>query len=88
MSLLGLTACALLCASSSSIASGTELSAELAASSALRAAAVSGVAPVLVPPSAMRVNPGETADQVLHATDSDGDPLTFSKAFGRCFPAW
>ncbi|TMQ54159.1 MAG: PKD domain-containing protein [Candidatus Eisenbacteria bacterium] len=85
MSLLGLTACALLCASSSSIASGTELSAELAASSALRAAAVSGVAPVLVPPSAMRVNPGETADQVLHATDSDGDPLTFSKAFGPSY---
>ena len=54
-------------------------SVKLAASSALRATAVSGVAPVLVPPSVMRVNPGETADQTLLATDPDGDPLTFSK---------
>jgi hypothetical protein len=57
----------------------------LAASSALRATAVSGVAPVLVPPSSMRVNPGETADQALQATDADGDPLTFSKVFGPSY---
>ena len=86
MSLLGLAACTLLPTSSLAIAGGTEPSAVvLAASSAPRAAAVSGVAPVLVSPATMRVNPGETADQALHATDSDGDPLTFSKAFGPSY---
>ena len=88
MSLLGLAACTLLPTSSLAIAGGTDFSAvELAASSAPRAGAVSGVAPVLVPPGTMRVNPGETADQALHATDSDGDPLTFSKAFGPSYMA-
>ncbi len=83
MSLLGLAPCAL---SSPAKAGEPEVPAViLAASSALRATAVSGVAPVLVPPSAMRVDPGETADQTLHATDPDGDPLTFSKTFGPSY---
>ncbi len=52
---------------------------------AMRAAAVSGVAPILAHPSDMTVTAGDTADQTLHATDADGDPLTFSKAFGPTY---
>ncbi|HKQ18819.1 MAG TPA: FG-GAP-like repeat-containing protein [Candidatus Eisenbacteria bacterium] len=54
----------------------------LSANAAQRATQVSGAAPVLVPPSAMTVLVNETADQALQATDSNGDPLTFSKSFG------
>jgi PKD domain-containing protein/VCBS repeat protein len=83
VSLLSLASCVL---SSPAMAGEPEFSAvKLAASSAPRATAVSGVAPVLVPPSAMRVDPGDTADQTLHATDPDGDPLTFSKVFGPSY---
>ena len=55
---------------------------QLAARPAARATAVSGVAPVLDPPSAMNVRAGLVADQALHASDADGDPLTFSRVFG------
>jgi len=37
---------------------------------------------VLTPPSGMRVNAGETADQAIQATDAGGDPLTFLKGSG------
>ena len=50
-----------------------------------RAAAVSGVAPVMVQPAPMSLPGGTTADQVLHATDGDGDPITFSKSFGPAY---
>ena len=55
---------------------------QLAASPAARATAVSGAKPMLDPPTAMTVRAGLVADQALHASDADGDPLTFSKAFG------
>jgi len=58
------------------------VTAELSASSSSRATVVSGATPVLTPPSGMRVNAGETADQAIQATDSGGDPLTFSKGSG------
>ena len=81
--LLSLAPCVL---SSPASAGEPESSAvKLAGSSAVRATAVSGVAPVLASPSGMRVNPGETADQTLHATDADGDPLTFSKVLGPSY---
>jgi hypothetical protein len=48
----------------------------------VRAAAVSGVSPALAQPSDMTLTVGETADQTLHATDGDGDPLSFIKAAG------
>ncbi|HEX7078643.1 MAG TPA: FG-GAP-like repeat-containing protein [Candidatus Eisenbacteria bacterium] len=57
----------------------------LAAAPAERAAAVSGVAPALDPVADMTVNAGETADQALHATDADGDPLAFYRASGPTF---
>jgi len=47
--------------------------------------AVSGATPVLVPPSSMKVQPGATSDQTIHATDSGGDPLTFLKGVGPDF---
>ncbi len=56
--------------------------AELSASAASRATAVSGATPILIPPSGMRVHAGETADQAIQATDAGGDPLTFSKGSG------
>jgi PKD repeat protein len=59
---------------------GTDVA--LSSSAAQRATQVSGEAPVLVPPSAMTVLVNETADQTLHATDAQGDPVTFSVAFG------
>ncbi|MGE5175925.1 MAG: FG-GAP-like repeat-containing protein [Hyphomicrobiales bacterium] len=54
----------------------------LASSPSARAAAVSGAAPVLDAVSNMTVNAGETADQAVHATDADGDPLNFYKSAG------
>lgn len=57
----------------------------LSANAAQRATQVSGVAPILVPPSAMTVLVNETADQALQATDANGDPLTFAKAFGPAY---
>ena len=38
---------------------------------------VQNTAPTLAQPNDMTVNEGSTADQVLSATDSNGDPLTF-----------
>jgi hypothetical protein len=52
---------------------------------AVRAAAVSGAAPVFTQPSDMTVVAGETADQTIQATDADGDPLTFLKSSGPEF---
>ena len=46
---------------------------------------MSGVAPVMVQPAPMSLPGGTTADQVLHATDGDGDPITFSKSFGPAY---
>jgi hypothetical protein len=66
----------------SSFAEADVLGAALSESPAVRAEAVSGVAPVLDPVSDMTVNAGETADQPLHATDVDGEPLSFYKAGG------
>jgi hypothetical protein len=55
-------------------------------SPAVRAEAVSGHAPILAALNDMSLSTGgETADQALHATDADGDPLTFSKAAGPAF---
>ncbi len=42
-------------------------------------------APVLAQPSDMTVDENATADQTLNATDSDGDPITFTKAAGPAF---
>src|SRR6185295_14037986 len=53
--------------------------------SAVRAEAVSGAAPVLSALANMSLKTGEIADQALHATDADGDPLTFSKSAGPAF---
>jgi PKD repeat protein len=44
-------------------------------------------APTLAPPSNMTVDEGATADQALSATDSDGDPLTFSLVSGPAYAA-
>ena len=41
--------------------------------------------PVLAQPADMTVNEGATADQVITATDPDGNPLTFSKVSGPTF---
>ena len=41
--------------------------------------------PVLQPMTDMTVVAGETADQPLHATDPDGDPLTFHQAAGPSY---
>ena len=66
-------------------AASTALQAKLAAIPAARAGAVSGARPVLDPLSAMTVRAGLVADQPLHASDADGDPLTFSKEFGPSY---
>jgi PKD repeat protein len=42
-------------------------------------------APVLAQPANMTVSEGATADQILAATDPDGDALTFSKVSGPTF---
>jgi PKD repeat protein len=42
-------------------------------------------APTLAQPSDMTVTEGATADQVLNATDPDGDALTFTKVTGPAF---
>jgi PKD repeat protein len=42
-------------------------------------------APVLAQPGDMTVNEGATADQIITATDGDGNPLTFSKVNGPTF---
>ena len=52
---------------------------------AARAGAVSGVAPVLDPLASMRMHVGQTSDQALHATDADGDPLSFTKFLGPSY---
>ncbi|HKO21939.1 MAG TPA: PKD domain-containing protein [Candidatus Eisenbacteria bacterium] len=59
-----------------------QASVQLSTSTASRASAVSVSVPILQPPADMKVDPGQTADQVLHATDADSDPLTFSKLSG------
>ena len=41
--------------------------------------------PVLAPPNDMTVAEGATADQVITATDVDGNPLSFSKQAGPSF---
>jgi hypothetical protein len=42
-------------------------------------------APVLAQPNNMTVNEGATADQALSATDSDGNPLTFTLVSGPTY---
>jgi hypothetical protein len=44
-----------------------------------------GPPPLLAQPANMSVNEGSTANQVLTATDPDGNPLSFSKAAGPTF---
>jgi len=58
---------------------------QLARAPAVRAAAVSGLAPLLGSPLAMKVRGGQVADQVMHASDADGDPLTFLKTGGPSY---
>jgi PKD repeat protein len=41
--------------------------------------------PVLAQPANMTVNEGATSDQILTATDPDGNPITFSKVSGPTF---
>jgi len=55
----------------------------LAQAASERARAVS--APVLIAPAPMSVPQGTTADQLLQATDGDGDPITFSKTSGPAY---
>lgn len=57
----------------------------LSEAKAVRAEAVSGSAPVLSTVANVSMNTEETSDQALHATDADGDPLTFSKSAGPSF---
>ncbi len=57
----------------------------LSEASAGRAAAVSGVAPILTQPSDMAVAAGATTDQEVHASDGDGNPITFLKSSGPEF---
>jgi len=69
-------------------ATGSTLAASwvrLANAPADRALAVSGTSPVLEQPVPMTVQAGTTADQTLHATDADGDSITFSKSFGPVY---
>jgi hypothetical protein len=61
---------------------GAQSSFELASAPAGRAIAVSGATPVLAPFSSMKVLAGETAEQLVYATDAGGDALTFSKGSG------
>src|SRR5262249_46639160 len=42
-------------------------------------------APILLPAADMSVDEGALSDQVLSATDGDGDALTFSKTAGPAF---
>ena len=58
---------------------------QLASSAAIRADAVSETVPVIQQPAPMTVDPGSTADQEIHATDADGDPLSFSKLDGPAY---
>ena len=60
------------------------MAASLSESAAERAVAISA-GTALGPISNMVVLVDATADQEIHATDADGDPLTFSKAFGPAF---
>jgi len=64
------------------LSSGALAAVSLSDAPAERAEAVSGVSPVLTQPSDMTLGVGETADQTLHATDGDGEPLTFVKTAG------
>ncbi len=59
--------------------------ATLSENAAQRADAVSGATPQIDPINSMTVLVNVTADQTVHATDADGDPLTFSKSFGPAY---
>jgi len=78
-------ACLLASSGSSLAAPSSTSSVQLADAPAMRAEAVSGVAPVLVQPSPMTVAINTTAEQTLHASDADGDSLFFSKGFGPAY---
>jgi PKD repeat protein len=58
---------------------------QLAESAAAHAQSVSESVPVLQLPQPMKVDPGGTADQIVHATDADGDPLSFAKLSGPAY---
>ncbi|MGE5178248.1 MAG: FG-GAP-like repeat-containing protein [Bacteroidota bacterium] len=64
---------------------GAAASPDLAATPASRAAAVSGSAPVFDVLNDMAVTAGQTQQQLLHATDADGDPLSFYKVSGPAY---
>jgi PKD repeat protein len=66
-------------------ASNNSLEVTLSEHAAERAQTVSGSAPVLGTIDPMTLNEGTVADQVIYATDADGDPLTFSKHSGPGF---
>ena len=57
----------------------------LSTSMAARAEAVSEYVPVFQPLEPMNVDPGQVVEQTIHATDPDGDPLTFSKLDGPAY---
>ncbi len=66
-------------------ATGSTADVRVADAPAARAQAVSGSAPVLQQPTPMSLPFGTTADQTLHATDADGDSLSFSLGFGPSY---
>ena len=68
-----------------SLAAPSATTVALSESAALRASGVSDAIPVLGLIANMTVSVGATADQVISATDADGDPLTFGKSFGPAF---
>ena len=74
-----------LAVASSAHAAPTSLDVALSEEAAQRAAQVSNAAPVFGSVLDMTLNAGDTADQVIQATDSDGNPLTFSKASGPAY---
>ncbi len=82
LSLAAVSCLVALAAFAAMAASPTFAAVSLSEAPAERAAAVSGVAPVLAQPSDMALQAGETADQELHATDGDGDHITFLKTVG------
>jgi len=65
--------------------SGSASAADLPLSPAPASRAVAVSAPALETPSDMRVHAGVPADQTIHATDVDGDPLTFSVNSGPSY---
>ena len=60
-----------------------EAGVSISSAPAVRAAALS--APALERPADMSLHAGDTADQAIHATDVDGDPLTFSVNAGPSY---